>query len=92
MKSLLSPAQRLEIAILLDRFLFKDAVLYLDCTESELRKACSEKKIEHHKPSHKKVVFRKRDLDNYLFRNPVSSDAQDMAASDFVFNRKRKAS
>jgi len=53
-----------------------EASAYLDCSKSYLYKLTSAGEIHHYKPSGKRVYFMKKDLDSYILRNPVKSQAE----------------
>ena len=47
---------------------FKEALLYLDVSESFLYKLTSKKEIEFTKPNGGKIYFKKHDLDNWMLQ------------------------
>lgn len=48
---------------------FREALLYLDISESTLYKLTSKRQIEFSKPNGGKIYFRKADLDNWILQN-----------------------
>ena len=56
-----------------ERLTLKETCVYLDISCSTLYKLTSKNKIPHFKPNGKKIYFRKSDLNEWLFRNRVSS-------------------
>lgn len=52
---------------------FKEALLYLDVSDSFLYKLTSKKKIEFSKPNGGKLYFRKADLDKWMLQNESTS-------------------
>ena len=56
-----------------ERLTTQEACIYLDISSSTLYKLTSKNKIPHFKPNGKKIYFRKSDLNDWLFRNRVST-------------------
>jgi excisionase family DNA binding protein len=54
----------------------EEASNYLDCSKSYLYKLTASGQIPHYKPNGKRVFFAKKDLDDYILRNPVRTNAQ----------------
>ena len=52
---------------------FKEALLYLDVSESFLYKLTSKKEIEFTKPNGGKIYFKKHDLDNWMLQKKKKS-------------------
>ena len=52
---------------------FREAYNYLSVSSSYLYKLTSTGQIRHYKPSGKLIYFEKKDLDNWLLKNPVKS-------------------
>lgn len=52
---------------------FKDALLYLDVSESFLYKLTSKKEIDFTKPNGGKIYFKKQDLDNWMLKGKSNS-------------------
>ena len=52
---------------------FKEALIYLDVSESSLYKLTSKRKITFTKPNGGKIYFKKIDLDNWMLQNTSSS-------------------
>lgn len=52
---------------------FKDALLYLDVSESFLYKLTSKKEIDFTKPNGGKIYFKKQDLDNWMLKGTSNS-------------------
>ena len=66
-----------------------EASNYLDISKSYLYKLTFQKEIPHFKPNGKKIYFQKSDLDNWIYRNRVSSISEiERNAVDFVTNNK----
>lgn len=57
---------------------FKEAVLYLDVSESFLYKLTSQSKITFFKPNNGKLYFKKEDLDKWMLQheNRTASDIE----------------
>ncbi|APD06610.1 hypothetical protein UJ101_01081 [Flavobacteriaceae bacterium UJ101] len=71
-KRLFDQMQRIALKEILS---FKEAVVYLDVSESFLYKLTSKKEIEFSKPNGGKIYFKKKDLDNWMLQNEsVSKD------------------
>lgn len=47
-----------------------EASIYTGLSKSHLYKLTSAKKIPHYKPSEKHIAFKRRELDEWLLRNP----------------------
>ena len=70
---------------------FKEACLYSDLSASQMYKLTSKGEIPHFKPNGKKLYFAKSDLDAWLMRNPVRSNAQiEQDAIKHVGNKKAR--
>lgn len=66
---------------------FEQACQFLDLSKSHLYKLTSTAQIPHYKPNGKRVYFSKRELEEWLLRNPVKTNAEiDEAASDYIVN------
>ena len=52
---------------------FKEALLYMDISESMLYKLTSSSKISYSKPNGGKLYFKKSDLDNWMLQNECKS-------------------
>lgn len=52
---------------------FKEALIYLDVSESFLYKLTSKKAIEFTKPNGGKIYFKKSDLNNWMLQNESKS-------------------
>lgn len=52
---------------------FKEALLYLDVSESFLYKLTSKKEIDFTKPNGGKIYFKKQDLDNWMLKGTSNS-------------------
>jgi len=57
-------------------FTLNDAAEYLGISKSYLYKLTSGGKIPHYKPFGKKIYFDKVMLDDWVYQNPVKSNAQ----------------
>ena len=57
-------------------YTFNDAAEYLGISKSYLYKLTSGGKIPHYKPFGKKIYFDKVMLDDWVYQNPVKSNAQ----------------
>ena len=65
---------------------FSEAAKYLDVSKSHLYKLTSKGLITHFKPNNKKIYFKQSDLNNFLFRNRKSSEAElEQKATDYVY-------
>ena len=68
-----------------ERLTLQEACGYLDLSTSTLYKLTSKNKIPHFKPNGKKIYFRKSDLNDWLFRNRVSTAEElEQKAIDYV--------
>ena len=68
-----------------ERLTLQEACIYLDISSSTLYKLTSKNKIPHFKPNGKKIYFRKSDLNDWLFRNRVSTAEElEQKAIDYV--------
>ena len=68
-----------------ERLTLQEACNYLDLSSSTLYKLTSKNKIPHFKPNGKKIYFRKSDLNDWLFRNRVSTAEElEQKAIDYV--------
>lgn len=54
-------------------FTFQNAKTYLGVSSSFLYKLTCSGQIRHYKPSGKLIFFEKKDLDNWLLKNPIKS-------------------
>jgi len=57
-------------------YTFDEAAAYLGISKSYLYKLTSGGKIPHYKPFGKKIYFDKVMLDDWVYQNPVKSNAQ----------------
>lgn len=48
----------------------EEAVLYTGLSKHTLYKLTSQKKITYYKPGGKKIIFRRKDIDDFIFANP----------------------
>ena len=63
----------------------EEAAAYLDVSKSTLYKWTSSNKILHYKPNGKRIFFCKSELDAWLLRNPVKTEAAiEQEADDYV--------
>ncbi len=69
---------------------FDDAAKYLGLSKSYLYKLTCSNKIPHYKPQGKRLYFAKSELDKWLLRNPVKTEAKvEQEADDYIVNGKR---
>lgn len=62
-----------------------EASIYTGLSKSHLYKLTSAKKIPHYKPSEKHIAFKRRELDDWLLRNPQKTTAEIVhLADDFI--------
>jgi excisionase family DNA binding protein len=66
---------------------FKEALIYLDVSESFLYKLTSKNAIEFTKPNGGKIYFRKSDLDNWMLQSKSKSSR---VLEEDVFNHLKK--
>ena len=66
---------------------FKEALIYLDVSESFLYKLTSKKAIEFTKPNGGKIYFRKSVLDNWMLKNDCKSSG---VLENEIFNHLNK--
>ena len=68
----------------------EEAARYLDLSTSTLYKMTSSNKICFYKPNGKRIYFAKSELDTWLLRNPVKTEAEvEQEADDYIVNGKR---
>ncbi len=68
----------------------KQAALYLNISTHWLYKLTSLKQIKYFKPSKKKIIFKKSDLDNFIFSNPVRTQKEvETQAADHIINNSK---
>jgi excisionase family DNA binding protein len=48
-----------------------EAVMFTGLTRSTLYRLTSEKRIRHYKPGGKLIIFRRKDLEDFMFSNPI---------------------
>ncbi|MFB9056698.1 helix-turn-helix domain-containing protein [Mariniflexile ostreae] len=66
---------------------FKEALIYLDVSESTLYKLTANKAIEFTKPNGGKIYFKKLELDNWMLQNESKSKR---ASEEEVFNHLKR--
>ncbi len=66
---------------------FREALVYLDVSESFLYKLTSKRAIEFAKPNGGKIYFKKKDLDNWMLQNVTKSER---VLEDEIFNHLKK--
>jgi excisionase family DNA binding protein len=66
---------------------FKEAIIYLDVSESLLYKLTSKRAIKFTKPNKGKLYFRKSDLDDWMLQNESKSKG---LLEDEIFNHLNK--
>lgn len=54
----------------------KEASIYLDIDEQTLYNLNCKKKIPHYKPNGKKVYYKRDELDDWVFKNRISSNEE----------------
>ena len=68
----------------------EEAADYLGFSKSYLYKLTSANKIPHYKPQGKRLYFSKSELNTWLLRNPVKTEAKiEQQADDYIVNGKR---
>lgn len=65
--------QRLQLIAQKEILSFREALLYMDVSQSFLYKLTSKKEIDFTKPNGGKIYFRKSDLDNWMMQNESTS-------------------
>ncbi|NJB35308.1 helix-turn-helix domain-containing protein [Croceivirga sp. JEA036] len=65
--------ERLHIVTQKEILSFREALLYMDVSQSFLYKLTSKKAIEFTKPNGGKIYFRKSDLDKWMLQNESTS-------------------
>lgn len=65
--------QRVQIIALKEILSFKEALIYLDVSESFLYKLTHKKSIEFTKPNGGKIYFKKSDLDSWMLQSQSPS-------------------
>ena len=69
----------------------EEAADYLGLSKSYLYKLTSAHKIPHYKPQGKRLYFSKCELNTWLLRNPVKTEAKiEQQADDYIVNGKRE--
>lgn len=72
---------------------FKETCQYLTISPSYLYKLTSSNQIPHYCPQGKRLMFDRKELDQWCMRNRrESKDATDQAAINYVIKNKRRAS
>ncbi|MBW8522156.1 helix-turn-helix domain-containing protein [Chryseobacterium chendengshani] len=67
----------------------KQLSLYTGLSEKHIYKLIFNRKIPHYKPGGKVIYFKKEDVDDYLFKNRISSnDEIETEASKFLLKKK----
>jgi len=67
---------------------FKEAVAYMNVSQSLLYKLTSQGKITHFKPNNGKIYFKRIDLDQWMLQNEVKSiNAQQEQVSNYLSRR-----
>ena len=66
---------------------FKEALIYLDVSDSTLYKLTHKKEIEFTKPNRGKIYFRKSDLDNWMLQSKPKSKR---VLEDEIFNHLKR--
>jgi len=79
--------QRVQIIAHKEILSFKEALIYLDISESSLYKLTHKKVIEFTKPNGGKIYFRKLDLDNWMLQNQSVSA---IVLEEGVFNHLKR--
>jgi len=68
---------------------FNETAKYMDISKSYLYKLTCSNKIPHYKPQGKRLYFAKSELDAWLLRNPVKTEAEvEQEADDYIVNGK----
>jgi excisionase family DNA binding protein len=79
--------QRMQLIAQKEILSFKEALVYLDISESFLYKLTSKKAIDFTKPNGGKIYFKKTDLDNWMLQVKTTSAR---ALEESVFNHLNK--
>lgn len=66
---------------------FKEALVYLDVSESTLYKMTAKKDIDFTKPNGGKIYFRKSDLNNWMLQSKSESES---VLEDEIFNHLKR--
>jgi excisionase family DNA binding protein len=81
--------QRVQLITQKEILSFKEALIYLDVSESLLYKLTSKRAIKFTKPNNGKLYFRKSDLEDWMLQNESKSLG---VLEDEVFNHLNKNS
>ncbi len=68
--------QRMQIIARKEILSFREALIYLDVSESFLYKLTSKKEIPFTKPNGGKLYFKKKDLDKWMLQNESTSTSE----------------
>ncbi len=79
--------QKLQLIAYKEILSFKEALLYLDVSESFLYKLTSKKEIEFTKPNGGKIYFKKQNLDNWMSKGMSKSTR---VFEEEIFNHLKK--
>ena len=79
--------QQLQVIAQKEILSFREALVYLDVSESFLYKLTSKRAIEFAKPNGGKIYFKKKDLDNWMLQNVSKSER---VLEDEIFNHLRR--
>lgn len=66
----------------------KEAALYLNLSESHIYQLTHYRRIPFYKPSHKKLAFRRSELDDWLARNRINTTEESLAETQSFISRR----
>lgn len=79
--------RRIQVIFQKEILSFKEALVYLDVSESFLYKLTSKRAVEFTKPNGGKIYFKKKDLDDWMLQNASKSER---VLEDEIFNHLKK--
>lgn len=66
-----------------------EMVVFTGLSKSTLYKMTSNKKIKHYKPNNKLIYFKRDEVEEWLFSNPISTDEEiTQKATDYCYNKR----
>lgn len=66
-----------------------EMVVFTGLSKSTLYKMTSSKKIKHYKPNNKLIYFKRDEVEEWLFSNPISTDEEiTQKATDYCYNKR----
>lgn len=74
-------------------YTLKEAATVIGVSDSYIQKMVASKSIKHSKPSGKLIFIRRKDLEDFIMRNPIlTNDEVDSIVANTLLNLKTKTS